>query len=103
VWLLKTELVRHQMIRNNIGIAYPAISEGTCLDLVLPVTRKGLASLSVSAKKLAAAQADFDAAQQIFLSQVHKLDCPATSADATLRQFPNVIEGCEPGSVSNAA
>ena len=103
MWLLKSELVRHQMIQNNIGIAYPAISEDTCLNLVLPVTQKALAMLSSSAEKLAAAQDAFEGAQQSFLLQALKLDCSPTSVQETLRQIPDLIESFEPGSVPNAA
>ena len=78
VWLLKTELVRRQMIRNNIGIAYPAISENSCLDLVLPITRDELTALSTAAVTLAVAQEQFEVAQRNFLSNVRGLDCAAT-------------------------
>jgi len=77
VWLLKTELVRHQVIRNNIGISYPAISEASCLDLVLPIARKDLPTFAASAEKLWKAQEQFEAAQRAFLDEFVNLDCAA--------------------------
>ena len=62
-WLLKGEDVRRQMVKHNIGIAYPAIAEETCLSLVLPISRKGLDELNQSAAQLAVTQAAFEAAR----------------------------------------
>jgi type I restriction-modification system DNA methylase subunit len=62
-WLLKGEDVRRQMVKHNIGIAYPAISEETCLSLVLPVGRDGLDALNRNAAQLALTQAAFEAAR----------------------------------------
>ena len=78
VWLLKTELVRQQMIRNNIGIAYPAISESTCVDLVLPVTRDGISALTATAQSLAAVQEELEAAQHKIQAEIRCLDYAAT-------------------------
>ncbi|WP_353862065.1 N-6 DNA methylase [Azospirillum formosense] len=103
VWLLKTNLVRHQVIRNNIGIAYPAISESACLDLVLPIARNDLPAFSASAEKLWKAQEQFEAAQRAFLDEVNGLDCAATGAAPELRQVPNLVEGCEPSAITNVA
>ncbi len=103
VWLLKTDLVRHQVIRNNIGIAYPAISEAACLDLVLPVARHDLPSFSASAEKLWKAQEQFEAAQRTFLDEVVSLDCAATGATPELRQIPNLVERSKPSAVANVA
>jgi len=102
VWLLKTELVRRQMIRNNIGIAYPAISEASCLDLVLPVTRDSIAVLATAARTLAATQEEFEAAQRAFLTHVQGLDCAAIGVDAAaLGEVPYVVDGAEPGAISD--
>lgn len=103
VWLLKTELVRRQMIRNNIGIAYPAIAEASCLDLVLPVTRVNIAALTAAAQTLAAAQEEFEAAQRTFLTDIRGLDCAAIGTDETLGEIPYLVDGGEPGAVSDAA
>jgi len=103
VWLLKTDLVRHQVIRNNIGIAYPAISEASCLDLVLPLARDDVPTFSASAEKLWKAQEQFEAAQRAFLDEVVSLDCAATGATPELRQIPNLVERSEPSAVANVA
>jgi predicted RNA methylase/transcriptional regulator with XRE-family HTH domain len=83
VWLLKTELVRHQMIRNNIGIAYPAISESTCLNLVLPATHDSLPSLSAEAEALAESQESFELTREAFTTRIAALDWTATAEFAS--------------------
>ena len=103
VWLLKTEVVRQQMIRNNIGIAYPAISESACLDLVLPAMQGSVSSLSDAAAKLAAAQESFEEARRTFIAEVQTLDRLATQSSELLRQAPNVIDVGEPGAVADVA
>ncbi len=103
VWLLKTELVRRQMTRNNIGIAYPAISESSCLDLVLPVTRKQLDGLTTGASRLSATQDAFEAAQEGFLKNIRGMDCTAIGVDESLGKIPDFLDGSEPSAVTNAA
>lgn len=102
VWLLKTELVRRQMIRNNIGIAYPAISEQSCLDLVLPVARDELVALNIKAAALAEAQNRFETVQQTFLADIQQCDVTA-GVETTSGEVPNLIDRAKPSSVSNAA
>jgi type I restriction-modification system DNA methylase subunit len=96
VWLLKTEFVRRQMVRNNIGIAYPAISEESCGKLVLPISRKGVAALSERAGGLAEAQNQFEAAQHDFVARVADLDGVAVGSG--LGEVPNLVDRAEPGS-----
>lgn len=103
VWLLKTEVVRQQMIRNNIGIAYPAISESTCLNLVLPATRENIASLSEAAAKLAAVQENFEQMRRAFIAEVDTLDRLGTQKSESLFQGPNAVNVGEPGAVSDVA
>ncbi len=55
-FLLKTEFVITQLMRNNVGIAYPAISESCLLDVLLPVRREGLPQLQRQANEIAAAE-----------------------------------------------
>jgi len=55
-FLLKTEFVITQLMRNNVGIAYPAINESCLLDVLLPVRREGLPQLEKQAKEIAAAE-----------------------------------------------
>jgi len=54
--LLKTEFVVTQLMRNNVGIAYPAINESCLLDVLLPIRREDLPRLESQAKEIAAAE-----------------------------------------------
>jgi hypothetical protein len=54
--LLKTDIVTAQIVRNAIGIAYPAVEEACLLDLVLPVSADDLGPLAESGAQLAALQ-----------------------------------------------
>lgn len=54
--LLKTEFVTVQILRNNVGIAYPAIEEACLLELVLPVSADDLGRLAEYGANLAALQ-----------------------------------------------
>jgi type I restriction enzyme S subunit len=58
-WLLKTEAVRHQMVKQNIGIAYPAIAEETCMELLLPVKHDDIRSLGGLTVPFTKAQEEF--------------------------------------------
>lgn len=102
-WLLKTEVVRRQMVRNNIGIAYPAISEESCCELVLPISREGIAGLSEAASGLAEAQDQFETAQRDFVARVASLDGVAVGSDGGLGEMPNFVDGAEPSAVSDVA
>ena len=44
-YLLKTEFVITQLMRNNVGIAYPAIDESCLLGVLLPGRREDLPKL----------------------------------------------------------
>lgn len=59
-WLLKTDFVRHQMGRHNVGIAYPVIDEAICLQLAVP--KQVLEAVSLQALALQNAEASFRAA-----------------------------------------
>jgi hypothetical protein len=77
VWLLKTEFVRRQMLRHSIGIAYPAIAEASCRELVLPITGENLGALSKRARALAEAQERLEMARSALLADVHEIDWSA--------------------------
>lgn len=51
--LLQTDFVTLQLLRNNVGIAYPAIEPECLLDVILPVNREDLVVLSEAAKEVA--------------------------------------------------
>lgn len=99
VWLLKTEFVRQQMIRHNVGIAYPAITEEACLSLVLPATREATAALSTAAKALAEIQNGFEQARRELSERVAVLDQIALNAQVGSSKIPNSIDGSEPDTV----
>jgi hypothetical protein len=65
--LLRTNFVNHQVLRNNVGIAYPAIYETCLLDIVLPIDKKKIIDLEIEAssfqiswEKLYEAKCKFD-------------------------------------------
>lgn len=53
--LLQTDFVTRQLLRNNIGIAYPAIDQQCILAVLLPVKREHLIPLSQAAEEMATA------------------------------------------------
>lgn len=62
-WLLKSEIVKRQMVRQNTGISYPTIEESTCLSLFLPITKSQLKEMTEAAVNLDQAQEAFEAAR----------------------------------------
>lgn len=52
VELLKSDFVTKQLLRSNIGIAYPAVDESCFLDVVLPVSKLEIEQLSMRANSL---------------------------------------------------
>ena len=52
--LLQTDFANEQILRNNIGIAYPAITEECLLDILLPITATDLYQLAESGESLRA-------------------------------------------------
>lgn len=52
VELLKSDFVTKQLMRNNIGIAYPAIEESCFLDVLLPIKEKDLEKLNKRAQSI---------------------------------------------------
>jgi type I restriction-modification system DNA methylase subunit len=52
-FLLKTDFVIAQLMRNNVGIAYPAIDESCLRDVLLPARREDLPKLEKLARAIA--------------------------------------------------
>lgn len=102
-WLLKSDVVRSQMVRNNIGIAYPAISEDTCLSVKLPATHADIEALAASAEFLRSAQDNLEQARRDLANKVSALNAGVASSAELLLQSPNVIDASEPGSVTDVA
>ena len=57
------------MVRNNVGIAYPAIEEDILPDIVLPVDHNGLHSLNLEAEKVIAAEVKLTALRREFTNE----------------------------------
>lgn len=55
-FLLKTDFVTAQLMRNNVGIAYPAINESCLLDVLLPIRHEYLARLERQAVEISKAE-----------------------------------------------
>lgn len=67
--LLKSEFVIEQMVRNNVGIAYPAIEEDILPDIVLPVDQNGLSDLNLEAEKVVAAESELATLRREFINE----------------------------------
>jgi type I restriction-modification system DNA methylase subunit len=103
VWLMKTQFVRQQMIRHNIGIAYPAISEEACLGLTLPATGRSAASLSAAAAALTESQNQFEGSRREFIEKVRTLEQEALGPVGESGERPNLIDGGEPNPIADLA
>lgn len=99
-WLLKTETVRHQVLKHNIGIAYPVITEQTCVELVLPLKKEDMHQMADAAKELKRSQQQYCNARQELLDRIGTLDIGTSGSSF---EIPNIINGGEPSSVSNRA
>ena len=70
--LLKTDFVTAQIVRNTLGIAYPAVEEGCLLDLVLPVGADDLGGLAGYGASLAALQRQSTAARRDLQQEIDR-------------------------------
>ena len=68
--LLQTDFVNVQLLRNNVGIAYPAIYEDCLPDIVLPISTDQLYDISASGAELAAIGAELMAAEHDLSARV---------------------------------
>ncbi len=64
--LLRTPFVTEQLMRNNVGIAYPAIEAGCLPGVSLPLNRSDIDALDVLAERLVDAREAGRRAQQVF-------------------------------------
>jgi len=62
--LLRTDFVTAQLMRNNMGVAYPAVDESCVDNLLLPIERGLLETLGAEAERVRQAQDAWHAAQQ---------------------------------------
>jgi type I restriction enzyme S subunit len=71
--LLRSDFVTEQLMRNNIGIAYPAIDEKCLLDVVLPIDEGGAQTLSAIANSLEQLEQKLTFSRREFMTQVHQI------------------------------
>lgn len=68
--LMKSDFVNEQILRNNVGIAYPAINEECLLGILLPIRRELLDSLAVEGKSIRALRQEVRALERCLHKQV---------------------------------
>ena len=61
-----------QVLRNNIGIAYPAIDESCLLDILLPIAKKDLKNLATQAQTIVQAESELEALRTEFQDKIQK-------------------------------
>ncbi|MYG39831.1 MAG: N-6 DNA methylase [Nitrospira sp. SB0677_bin_15] len=71
--LLQSDFANEQILRNNIGIAYPAINEERLLDIVLPLSRKDIHSLQEEANKIRDLRSKLVQEEHMFSKSVDQL------------------------------
>jgi len=64
--LIQTDFVTCQLLRNNVGIAYPAIEESCLPGLTLPVSKSHLAGLDAEADQLLDSEARLAESREAF-------------------------------------
>ncbi|GEM_PF-729612 len=87
--LLKSDFVITQLMRNNVGIAYPAINESCLLDVLLPVRRDDLPRLQQQAKEISSAEEHIHQMRTRFLGTLG-------DAEAAWRQGGTAISASKP-------
>ena len=71
--LLKMDFVCMQVLRNNIGIAYPAIDEACLPNILLPISKEHLGMLETHSKAIAEAEEELDAMRSEFEEDITTL------------------------------
>lgn len=69
-YLLKTDFVISQIMRNNIGIAYPTIDESCLADIIIPVQFETLALLDNSAQEILSLERQLQQLREVFFNNV---------------------------------
>lgn len=72
-YLLKTDFVVAQVLRNNVGIAYPAIDESCLLDILLPIRRQDLALMKTHAEAILTLEKKLQAMREDFSKEIRKV------------------------------
>jgi len=81
--LLKTEFVIAQLMRNNVGIAYPAINEECLLNVLLPIKREYLKQLQETAREISAQEERVFSMRKSFLTALDSAGAAWRSAQPT--------------------
>ena len=71
--LLQSEFSSKQVLRNNIGIAYPSIPEECLLNLLLPISSNNINFLREGAKKLRELRSELVKEEQLFSKSLDQL------------------------------
>jgi hypothetical protein len=71
--LLRTEFATCQILRNNVGIAYPAVDEQCLLDVTLPISRNYLRHLAPAAASIRDRATELSKLQREFAHQLGDL------------------------------
>ena len=69
--LLQSDFVNAQVLRNNVGIAYPAIDEGCLSDILLPASEEQLDALATAASEIAVLRSKLRETVDKFTSRVN--------------------------------
>jgi type I restriction enzyme S subunit len=72
-YLLKTDFVTAQIMRNNIGIVYPAIEESCLPDVLLPISREKATVLQDASASLFALERTVEEKRRGFREEVERL------------------------------
>ncbi len=70
--ILRTDFVCQQVLRNNIGIAYPAIDESCLLDILLPIAKKDLKNFATQAQTIVQAESELEELRTEFQDKIQK-------------------------------
>ena len=71
--LLQSNFASEQMLRNNIGIAYPSISEECLLDVLLPISINQINSLQGEARRVGELRSELVRHEQILADSLDRL------------------------------
>jgi type I restriction enzyme S subunit len=69
-YLLKTDFVNSQIMRNNVGIAYPAVDEQCLVDILLPIRRENLPLLKERVDAFASLERQARTAREAYSNQL---------------------------------
>jgi hypothetical protein len=89
--LLKTEFVITQLMRNNVGIAYPAINEACLLDVLLPVRQEDLTRLEQQAREISASEERLHQIRSQFIATIVDAGAAWRQAAATPTSKPRPV------------